>query len=331
MDKATMRAIRVHQYGGPEQLKLEEVPRPEPGEGEILVRIHAAGVLPMDCGIRQGLFPGVLPRSFPYTPGSAFSGVIEALGPSVTNFHQGQAICGRCPNGSYAEYATINTSPPPLTPGMERSRHAAAVIPLAPKPESYSFDEAATLSAGATTAWTALFEEDVPVQAGQRVLIHGAAGGVGLFAVQFAKWKGAHVIGTSSAANMDFVRSLGADQVIDYNSTPFEEAVQDVDFVLDTVGGETLLRSMHIVKRGGSLVSLVEEPPEELSQQLGIRAINNQVAPNSEHLHKIVEVINAGHAKPAIQQRFSLQEAPAAHALCETGHGRGRIVLHIAD
>jgi NADPH:quinone reductase-like Zn-dependent oxidoreductase len=330
MDKATMQAIRVHQYGGPDQLKLVEVLRPEPGEGEILVRIHAAGVLPMDCAIRQGRFLGILPRSFPYTPDSAFAGVVEVVGPGITNFHTGQTICGRCPNGSYAEYATINTNPPPLTPGMERSRHAAAVIPLAPKPEPLSFDEAATLSAGATTAWTALFE-DGSVQAGQRVLIHGAAGGVGLFAVQFAKWKGAHVIGTASAANVDFVRSLGADQVIDYNSTPFEEMVQEVDFVLDTIGGETLLRSMKIVKPGGSLVSLVEEPSVELSEQLGIRAINNQVAPNSEHLLKIVEVINAGYAKPAIQQCFSLQEAPAAHALCETGHGRGRIVLHIAD
>ncbi len=329
MTGQTMRAVRVHQYGGPEQLIVEEVPRPEPGEGELLVRVHAAGVLPMECAVRQGLFPGVMPKSFPYTPGTAFAGIIEAVGEGVSEFQVGQAICGRSPNGTYAEYTTVLSTPPMAAPGAVLFNISASVIPLAPKPETLTFDEAAALSGGATTAWTALFE-DGGLAAGQRALIHGAAGGVGLFAVQFALWKGAQVIGTASTANLDFVRSLGAD-VIDYTTTRFEDVVQDVDFVLDTLGGDIMLRSMQVLKRGGTLVSMYGEPPAALAEELGIRAIHNQVLPTSAHLRQIVELIDAGYARPAIRQAFSLNQAPLAHALCETGHGRGRIILHIAD
>lgn len=325
-----MKAIRVHQYGSPLELKLEDVPRPEPQAGEVLVRIHAAGVLPMDIAVRQGLFPGVMPKSFPYTPGTAFAGVVETLGEGVTSFQIGDALCGRAPTGSYAEYAIINTNPPTITPTMELWRYSASIIPLAHKPEALTFDEAATLSGGATTAWTALFG-DGDVQAGQRVLIHAAAGGVGLFAVQFAKWKGAEVIATASAANLDFVRSIGADKVIDYQTSRFEDFVQGVDFVLDTVGGETLLRSMHVLKQGGRLVSVVEFPDMEVAKTLGINAIKNAVLPTSEHLRQIVQLIEEGYAKPLIRQTFSLAEAYKAHELSETRHGRGRIVLHITD
>lgn len=326
----TMRAIRVHHYGGPEQLELEQVPRPEPRDGEVLIRVHAAGVLPMDCAIRQGRFPGMLPQAFPYTPGTAVAGVIEELGPGVTTFQKGQAVCGRTTTGASAEYTATLAETPPIEPNAAGYRLSSALSLLAPKPERLSFDEAAALSGGATTAWTALFE-DGGLQAGQRVLIHGAAGGVGLFAVQFARWKGAHVIGTASAANLDFVRSLGAETAIDYTMTPFEELAQDVDLVLDTIGGETLRRSMRVVKRGGTLVSLVEQPPEAPARELGIRAIKNAVLPTSEHLRAIVQVIDAGHARPAIRRSFALHEAPRAHALAETGHGRGRVVLHVAD
>lgn len=324
-----MRAIQVHQYGGPEVLQVESISRPEPGADEVLVRIHAAGVLPMETAVRAGFFPGQLPKAFPYIPGTAFAGVVEAVGADVTAFQIGDAICGRSPQGSYAEYAVINANPPSVAPDAPRYMQSAAIIPLAHKPKTLSFDEAVTLSGGATTAWTALFG-DGDVQAGQRVLIHGAAGGVGLFAVQFARWKGAEVIGTASGGNVDFVRSLGA-EAVDYRTTRFEDMAREVDFVLDTVGGETLLRSMKIVKPGGMVVSVYETPPADLAAELGIRAINNQVFPTSEHLRQIVDVIDAGHAKPVIQQIFSLEDAPAAHALCETRHGRGRIVLHIAD
>src|SRR5581483_5232501 len=219
MSRSTMQAIQVHQYGEPEVLKLEQIPRPEPQAGEVLVRVHAAGVLPADCYTRKGSFSTILSKSLPYIPGTAFAGVVEAVGPGVTEFEIGQAICGRAPNGTYAEYTTVQTNSPVVAPDTIGPRNSAAIIPLALKPESLSFDEAAALSGGATTAWTSLFE-DGGLQAGQRALIHAAAGGVGLFAVQFARWKGVHVIGTASTGNVEFVRSLGAETVIDYTSTP---------------------------------------------------------------------------------------------------------------
>jgi NADPH:quinone reductase-like Zn-dependent oxidoreductase len=330
MSTPLMKAIRVHAYGGPEQLVLEEIPRPKLQADEILVRIHAAGVLPMETAVRQGLYPGVMPKSFPYTPGTAFAGVVEEVGPGVTNFYQGQAICGRAPTGTYAEYVMINLKPPSYTPGQDRARLTAAVIPLADKPTTLSFDEAATLSGGATTAWTSIFD-DGQVEAGQRVLIHGAAGGVGLFAVQFAHWKGTEVIATTSTPNVDYIKSIGADTVIDYRTTRFEDVVQDIDFVLDTVGGETLLRSMHVLKHGGTLISVHDVPPADLAAELGIRATMNQTLPNSEHLREIVQLIDEGCVTPAIRQIFDLKDAHKAHALSETGHGRGRIVLHVAD
>lgn len=315
MVRRSIQAIRVHQYGGPEQLKLEQIPCPEPQAGEVLVRVHAAGVLPAEWKVRQGLFKDFRPTSFPYIPGSAFAGVVEEVGSGVTAFQKGQAVFGRSNNGAYAEYTTVS------------------VETLALKPEALSFDEAATISGGATVAWTALFENGV-LQAGQRVLIHGAAGGVGLFAVQFARWKGAQVIGTASKANVDFVRSLGAETVIDYTTTPFEQAVHDVDLVLDTIGGETLQRSMDVVKRGGTLVSLLEQPSQEKAQQRGIRAMFFMAAlpyPSSSILQTIAQLIDEGHVKVTIAKTFPLREAYQAHELSQTGHGRGRIVLHIAD
>jgi NADPH:quinone reductase-like Zn-dependent oxidoreductase len=317
MTRRSIQAIQVHQYGGPEVLKLEEISCPEPQAGEVLVRVHAAGVLPADCATRRG---GFIPKIFPYIPGTAFSGIIEEIGLGVTNFYKGQAVCGRTPNGASTEYTTVI---------VDQRQHETISL-LAPKPEALSFDEAATLSGGATTAWTSLFE-DGKIQAGQRVLIHAAAGGVGLFAVQFARWKGAHVIGTASTDNIDFVYSLGAETVIDYTTTPFEEVVHDVDFVLDTVGGETLIRSANVLKYGGRLVSIMGQIPEELTQRTNIHAMRNEVRPTNEHLQAIVQLINEGHARPTIQQTFPLSEAAQAHTLCETRHGRGRIVLHIAD
>src|SRR5262245_4046005 len=201
-----MQAIRVYQYGGPEQLKLEQIACPEPQAGEVLIRVHAAGVLPAEWKARQGLFHAFRPAVFPYIPGSAVSGVVTAVGPGVTAFQVGQAVFGRSVHGTYAEYTTTAVEPPALTP--------QTFSWLALKPAPLSFDAAATISGGATAEWQALFA-DGELQAGQRVLIHGAAGGVGSFAVQFARWKGAYVIGTASRANLAFVRSLGAETVID--------------------------------------------------------------------------------------------------------------------
>ncbi|GCE29049.1 NADPH:quinone reductase [Dictyobacter alpinus] len=308
-----MQAIQVRQYGGPEQLRLESVSRPVPQAGGVLVRVHAAGVLPMEWKLRQGFFKTMRPSVFPYIPGSAIAGIVEAVGPGVTAFQPGQAVFGRTNNGAYAEYTT------------------AAVETLALKPEQLSFAEAATISGGATTAWSALFE-NAELQSGQRVLIHGAAGGVGLFATQFANWKGAQVIATASTSNSEFVRSLGAEQVIDYTTTPFEEVVRDVDVVLDTIGGEVLQRSMQVVKRGGILVSLLEKPSPQAAEQYGIRAMSNAPTfpfPSTSLLQTIARLMADGQVKTTIMQTFSLQDASLAHALSETGHGRGRIILQV--
>lgn len=304
--------IRFHEYGGPEALKLERIPCPEPKDEEVLIRIHAAGVLPADWKLRQGLFKEVRSIQFPYIPGTSFAGVVEDVGAGVTNFRKGQQVFGRSTTGTYAEYTVASTDF------------------LVLKPHSISFDEAATISGGAATAWQALMY-DGGLKAGDRVLVHGAAGGVGLFAVQFAKWKGAHVIGTVSAANVDFVRSLGAETVIDYTSTSFEQVVQDVDLVLDTVGGETLERSWSVVKTGGTIVSLLEQPSLEKAKGLGIKALKPSQLSTKEDLETIAHLFEEEIVKTFIARTFSLHEAGFAHELSQRGHGRGRIVLHISD
>ncbi len=320
MTKPTMQAIRVHQYGGPEQLHLEQIPCPEPHAGEVLIRVHAAGVLPAEWKTRQGFFKDVFPVSFPYIPGSAVAGVVEEIGPGVRGFQKGQAVFGRTTSGAYAEYTTTAVEPPALTP--------KTFSLLARKPAGLSFDEAATISGGATIAWTALFE-DGALQAGQRVLIHGAAGGVGVYAVQFARWKGAQVIGTASTANVEFVHALGAEMVIDYTTTPFEQLVYDVDLVLDTIGGATLQRSLDVVKPGGTLVSLLEQPSQEQAQERDIRALKNVVTPTNEHLQTIAQLIVEGQVRAIVGKTFPLQAARQAHELSQSGHGRGRIVLQM--
>lgn len=309
-----MQAIHVHQFGGPEQLRLEELPRPRPGTGEVLVRVLATGVLPIEWKVRQGLFQRFMPTTFPYIPGSAFAGVIEEAGEGVDTYQIGQAVFGRSSRGAYAEYT------------------ATSLETIAPLPEGLSFEEAATLSGGATTAWTALFEGNGELQAGQRVLIHGAAGGVGLFAVQFARRKGAHVIATAAASNHAFVQSLGAQTVIDYTTIPFEQQARDVDVVLDTIGGETLQRSLRVVRPGGVLVSLLEEPHQETARSLGIRAMKNTATlpyPSRDLLETLAQLVASGEVKTFIRAAFPLREAPLAHELGQTGHGRGRIILRI--
>lgn len=312
MATQTMRVIHIYRYGGPDQLKLEEAARPEPSEGEVLVRVYAAGVNPIDWKIRQGLMASFQPVTFPYTPGIEVAGVVEEIGPGVTTFEIGQAVIGQMASGAYAEYVTVP---------------AAA---LAPKPHSLGFVEAAAMPVGATTAWRTLFDHG-GLTAGQRVLIQGAAGGVGVFAVQLAKSKGAHVIGTTSTANVDFVRELGADTVVDYTTTPVESVVQDVDLVLDGVGGATLLSSLAALRRGGTLISIAGPPPQEQAQARGIRAMmsRGQSAPGS--LQTISQLIDEGYLKVPVGRTFPLSEVQQAHEYSQRGHGRGRIVLQIAD
>jgi NADPH:quinone reductase-like Zn-dependent oxidoreductase len=311
MSIRTMRAIQVHDYGDADQLKLEDASCPEPQTGEVLIRVYAAGVNPIDWKLRQGLRKHILPMQFPYIPGMEVAGVVEEVGPGVTALKIGQEVYGRSTTGAYAEYAV------------------ASAGSLALKPQSLSFDEAATIPVGATTAWQGLFDAG-KLEAGQRVLIQGAAGGIGLFAVQFARWKGAQVLATTSGANVDFVRSLGAETVIDYTTTALESVVHDVDLAFDTVGGSTLETSVQALKRGGTLVAIGSQPDVRQVQEREILVASARTQIGSELLETFAHLLDNGQIRVVIKKIFPLSQVSQAHELGQQGHGRGRIVLHIA-
>jgi len=243
----TMKAVRMHEYGDPEVLKYEDAPRPEPASGEVLVRVYAAAVNPVDWKVRAGYTKGFLNYTLPLIPGWDLSGVVESVGAGVVDWKAGDEVYSRpdiSRNGAYAEYIAVK--------GSELGR----------KPRSLDHVNSAAIPLAALTAWQALFDA-AGLSAGQRVLVHAAAGGVGTFAVQLARWKGAYVIGTASERNHAFLRELGADETIDYTKTPFETAVRDVDVVLDTMAGETRQRSWQVLKKGGILVSILGAPSAE--------------------------------------------------------------------
>jgi NADPH:quinone reductase-like Zn-dependent oxidoreductase len=308
MSKQTVGAIRVHTYGGPEELKFEQIALPVPHEDEVLVRVHAIGVNPVDWKIRAGWMKDFVPVQFPYIPGADFAGVVEAVGPGVTAFQPGQDVFGRGSQGTYAEYITVSVGTTAL------------------KPKSLSFAEAATIPVGATTAWQGLFDQG-ELQTGQRVLILGASGGVGLFAVQFARWKGAHVIATTSRKNIEYVSSLGAETVIDYTHTQVEDVVRDVDLVLDTVGGDALASVLPVLKRGGTLISIAGQPDEEKAKALNVRTGRFSAQVSGELLHTFVQLIDEGQIKTTVFKQYPLSQASHAHTLSESRHGLGRIVL----
>lgn len=308
-----IQAIRVHKYGGADELTYQSVQRPRPQAGEVLVRVLAAGVNPVDWKMRQGLIQEVFPVQFPYTPGGDLAGIVEEVGPLVTTFQKGQAVYGYTGNlqGSYAEYAL------------------ASIDSLALKPETLSFDEAAAVPTGAVTAWEGLFEYG-KLQRGQRVLVQGAAGGVGAFAVQFAHWKGAHVIGTASSQNMEYIRSLGA-EAIDYTKASGKWTQDQVDLVFDAVGGGTLEQSLHALRPGGTLVSITVLPSQELMQKRDIQGKFFLAQITRVSLENTACLIDEGSIKVMVATTFPLSEAQQAHQLSQQMHGRGRIVLHVTD
>ncbi|HEY3344721.1 MAG TPA: NADP-dependent oxidoreductase [Anaerolineaceae bacterium] len=306
----TMQAISVHDYGGPEVLVLEQVPRPQPQPGQVLIHVFAVGVNPADWKFRSGFMKQYMPLSFPWIPGLEGAGTVEAIGEGVTNFQLGQAVYGAF-TSSYAEYAV------------------AAEGDVQPIPDDLSFEQAASVPVGALTAWGAVIDA-AQVQSGQRLLVHGAAGGVGSYALQLARWKGAHVIGTASARNVEFVRSLGAEGVIDYHAAPFETVVRDLDVVIDTVGGDLPERSLKVLRPGGKLVTIAARLPPDMGKDQGIKAMNaGRAAPGT--LKQISELIETKDLTPVVGAVFPLAEARQAHEQSETGHGRGRIILKIAE
>ena len=306
-----MQAECIHAFGGPEVLELEDIPRPMPGARELLVRIHAAGVNPVDWKIREGLL-GEQP--LPAIMGSDFSGVVEELGADVEEFRVGQEVFGSVADqsGSYAEYAIA-----PITHVTE-------------KPPGLDHIQAAALPTAGLTAWQALFDA-AHIERGQRVLIHAASGGVGSFAVQFAKWKGATVLGTSSAQHLEFLRLLDADERIDYRNSRFEEVAREVDVVLDTIGGETQNRSWGVLRAGGILVSTVQPTSQERASAQHARGsfIRCDHA-RSDELATIASLVVKGDVKVYVESVLPLREAAHAQELSQKGHTHGKIVLRVA-
>ncbi|MEW1687312.1 NADP-dependent oxidoreductase [Streptomyces sp. NPDC091265] len=307
-----MRAVRQDTHGGPEVLKEVRLPRPAPGLSQILVRVHAAGVNPTDWKHRaNGLFVDRLPLVL----GWDVSGVVEAVGYGVTIFKPGDEVFGMLPYpygvGSHAEFV------------------AAPARAFAHKPAGIDHIQAGALPLAALTAYQAIVDT-ADVRAGQRVLIHAAAGGVGHLAVQIAKSRGAYVIGTASAAKHDFVRSLGADEVIDYRTTDFAEAVKDIDMVLDPLSGDTRTRSLDVLRTGGTLVSLLPgtDPGEAAkAASRGVRVETLLVEADHAGMSAVAELVEAGSLRAHVEATFPLAEAAKAHALGETDRTTGKIVL----
>lgn len=309
---ATMMAVRMHAFGDASVLRYEEAPRPEIGAGDLLVRVHAAGVNPVDWKMRAGAvkFPGA---ALPITLGFDVSGVVEAIGPGVSKFKVGDEVYAYLNlqrGGGYAEFAPVP--------------QAEAAL----KPKSIDHTTAAGVPLAALTAWQALVDH-AEIKKDDKVLIHAAAGGVGHFAVQIAKAKGAHVIATASERNHQFLKDLGADVVVDYRTQKFEDFAQDVDIVLDPIGGETQERSYAVVKPGGILVSIVQPPNQAKLDEHKIRGVVFLVKPAGSQLVLLAEMIDQGQIKPHISATFPLQQAAQAHNASETGSTRGKIVLTV--
>ncbi|MGE5443788.1 MAG: NADP-dependent oxidoreductase [Ignavibacteriales bacterium] len=310
-----MKAVRIHKRGGAEQLIYEEAPKPTPGTGDALIRVHACAITPTELSwsatytTRDGV------ERLPSIPGHELSGVVETVAPGVIDPKIGEAVYALTDfwrDGAAAEYVVV---------------HARD---LAPKPTSLSHTEAAAVPLSALTAWQALVIH-ARLSRGQRVLIHGAAGGVGSYAVQMAHWCGAHVIGTARADNAGFLRDLGADEVIDYTAVRFEDKVRDLDVVLDTVGGDTLERSWRVLRKGGVLVTIAGSAPADKAAQYEVRGIDFIVEPSREQLIEIACLIEAGELRPIIEATFPLEEAREAFELGLSGHNRGKLVLRVAE
>jgi NADPH:quinone reductase-like Zn-dependent oxidoreductase len=311
-----MKAVQVHNYGGPEVLRFEDAPRPTPASGELLIRVYAASVNAIDWKARAGYVKDYIQLPLPFIPGWDVSGIVEAVGSGVAKFKEGDEVYARPDGtrngkGTYAEYVVVKETEAALKPKSIDHVHAAA-IPVV-----------------ALTAWQALFDQ-AGLSKGQKILIHGAAGGVGSVAVQLAKWKGAHVIGTASGHNQAFLRELGVDEPIDYEKTRFEDVVHDVDVVLDTLGGDTLKRSWKVLRKGGILVSIVAPPSADEAAKHGVRSTFFSAHPSSSQLSEIAKLVDAGKLKPIVETVLPLFDARRAHELSETGHARGKTVLKVA-
>lgn len=310
---ATMKAVVAREYGAPAVLKYEDAPRPEPKENELLLRVIACGVNPADPLVISGRLAKEFGTHLPLIPGYDVAGVVEAMGAKVTKFKKGDAVYGYALfGGGWAEYAVL-------------AENEAAL-----KPKSLTFVEAAAVPMGALTAWQSLVDA-AKLSDGQTVLIHGGSGGVGTFAVQIAKARGARVIATASTANQNLLKELGADVAIDYTKTKFEDIAKEVDVVFDTVGRDTLARSYPLVKKGGIVTTIVSRPDQAQLDKYGIRGTSVWSHPDGNELAEITKLIEAGAIKPIVSQTFPLSDAVKASQQAETHHTRGKLVIKIAE
>lgn len=308
-----MRAVVAHEYGAPDVLKIEQIPRPEPNYDEALIRVIASSVNPADPLTLSGKYAKEFGTHLPLIAGYDIAGIVEKTGEGVTKLKPGDAVYGYPTfGGGWADYVAVKE------------------WEVGPKPKSLSFAEAAAVPMGALTAWQSLVDV-AKLQPGQTILIHGGSGGVGSFAVQIAKARGAKVIATASTANQDLLKQLGADVAVDYTKTKFEDVAKDVDAVLDPVGKDTLARSYGVVKKGGIVMSLVARPdPAELKKH-GIRGTGIASHPDAADLTEIAQLIDTGKIKPMVTQVLPLTDAVKAQQQAATHHTRGKVVLRIAD
>ncbi len=308
-----MKAIRSHTRGGPETLVYEDGPEPRIAAGEALVRVHAAAITPTELTWNSTWTDSNGKDRRPIVPSFEVSGTVERVGAGVPDMKRGEPVYGLLNfwrDGAAAELVAVRAAD------------------LAPKPRSLDHVHAAAVPLSGLTAWQALFDH-AGVAAGDRVLIHGAAGGVGTFAIQFAHTRGAHVIGTASKRNVAFLEELGADEVVDYSSTRFEDQIRGVDAVIDTVGGDTLDRSWGVLRPGGVLVTIAGDAPEPIAAKYGVRGVSMLVQPNRAQLVEIAGLIDASRVRVVVDAVFPLPRAREAFERGLLGHTRGKLVLQV--
>jgi NADPH:quinone reductase-like Zn-dependent oxidoreductase len=309
-----MRAVRIHQYGGTECLTLETVDKPAISADEILISIKAASVNPVDWKIREGYLQEYIPHHLPVTLGWDAAGIVEAVGPQVQGFKVGDEVYTRpdiSRDGTYADYLAVKADE------------------VAHKPTNLNFAQAAALPLAGITAWQSLVDVG-QIRPGQRVLIHAGAGGVGHLAIQIAKAKGAYVIATASMVNQPLLKQFGADQAVDYKSAPFWQRIDPVDLVFDTIGGEVLAQSWQLLKPGGVLVSVVQQPDEKEAKRHEVRAAFVFIEPSNRILRELAALVEAGQLMPYIEHHFNLETVAEAHAQSQSGRTRGKIVIDVA-
>lgn len=306
-----MKAVRIHAFGGPDEVRVEDVPVPRVEAGKALIRVRAAGVNPVDWMIREQIYNPEGADRVPLTLGQDFAGVIERLGPgSKTDLREGEEVFGEV-WGSFAEYALV------------------PVDDLVRKPKGLDFATAASLPMPALTAWQAVIDT-AKAASRTRFLIHGASGGVGSFAAQFARWKGASVAATASRPSFDFLRSIGVDPIIDYEHDRFEEKLRDVDVVLDPLGGDVQTRSWSVLKRGGMLINLIGEIHGAEARKAGAHGVEFGMEYDTDDLRDIADLVEKGVIKPHIAQVMPLDQARQAMDLNQDGKSHGKIILQIS-